>query len=446
MELTKNNAQELTRYYISDCYEIDDKTGNDVVQKLYLGGDFYTAPAVYVKENSGAWQLYYIVRDYLGSITHIRNATGGHIAEYSYDAWGRMRNPENQTPYAAGDDPALFLGRGYTGHEHLPWFGVINMNQRLYDPVVGRFLAPDPIVQNPENSQNYNRYSYCINNPLKYNDLTGKTFYFTWSTASHLHYIMHRMLGGTDDDYSWLGWTESPTGNPGFGDDEPYWRDTGSSGYGSASMGGGCGAGVSFGSSSGGGYWIQREKTSTRTRCGQSYEYNWTKHIWVPEWSFNPSTRFDVFLKERLMSRATYFDNANDAYAFMWALSFDNGVPAREVSGWKLTNGGVIVLPSHKNTLTKSYNNALPIKNNPYGKKDVIYNNKRYRIDQHVHTHPQMSTPNTHPIGLSEDDLKMKEYLQRNILILYNERIYESNGKYNWKKEEYEYKDNGTWK
>ena len=173
MELTKNNAQELTRYYISDCYEIDNKTGNDVMQKLYLGGNFYTAPAVYVKENSGAWQLYYIVRDYLGSITHIRNATGGAVAEYSYDAWGRMRNPENQTPYAAGDDPALFLGRGYTGHEHLPWFGLINMNQRLYDPVVGRFLAPDPIAPDPENSQNFNRYSYALNNPLKYNDLTG---------------------------------------------------------------------------------------------------------------------------------------------------------------------------------------------------------------------------------------------------------------------------------
>ena len=102
MELKKNNAQELTRYYISDCYEIDNKVGNDVVQKLYLGGNFYTAPAVYVKENSDNWQLYYIVRDYLGSITHITNAAGSVIEENSFDAWGRMRNKGlryYRTPY-----------------------------------------------------------------------------------------------------------------------------------------------------------------------------------------------------------------------------------------------------------------------------------------------------------------------------------------------------------
>ena len=48
--------------------------------------------------------------------------------EYSYDAWGRLRNPATQAAYTPGAEPALFLARGYTGHEHLPWFGLINMN------------------------------------------------------------------------------------------------------------------------------------------------------------------------------------------------------------------------------------------------------------------------------------------------------------------------------
>ena len=43
----------------------------------------------------------------------------------------------------------------------------------MYDAVVGRMLSPDNYVQDPTNSQNYNRYSYCLNNPLKYNDPTG---------------------------------------------------------------------------------------------------------------------------------------------------------------------------------------------------------------------------------------------------------------------------------
>ena len=108
-----------------------------------------------------------------GSITHITNASGTIVQELSYDAWGRMRNITTQIPVNQGSEPETFLGRGYTGHDHLPWFGLINMNARLYDPAVGRFLSPDPIIQDPTNTQNLNRYSYCLNNPLKYNDPTG---------------------------------------------------------------------------------------------------------------------------------------------------------------------------------------------------------------------------------------------------------------------------------
>lgn len=43
----------------------------------------------------------------------------------------------------------------------------------MYDPYVQRFLSPDPIVKEPDNAQNYNRYSYCLNNPLKYTDPSG---------------------------------------------------------------------------------------------------------------------------------------------------------------------------------------------------------------------------------------------------------------------------------
>jgi RHS repeat-associated protein len=179
MELKKNGAKELTRYYMADCYEIDDRTTGGLKQKLYLGGDFYSAPAVYVKDGTGNWNIYYICRDYLGSITHITNSSGSVVQELSYDAWGRLRNPANQTVYAPDSEPVLFLGRGYTGHEHLTQFGLINMNARLYDPAVGRFLAPDPYIQNPYFSQNFNRYSYALNNPLKYTDPSGEYCYTT---------------------------------------------------------------------------------------------------------------------------------------------------------------------------------------------------------------------------------------------------------------------------
>lgn len=62
---------------------------------------------------------------------------------------------------------------GYTGHVQLDRSGFIHMQGRLYDPVLGRFLSPDPVVLNPANSQNWNRYSYVLNNPTKYVDPTG---------------------------------------------------------------------------------------------------------------------------------------------------------------------------------------------------------------------------------------------------------------------------------
>lgn len=180
----------LTRYYIGGRYEIDiapagSGGGTVTTERFFLGGDAYSATVVYVKGAGGAnyWQAYNIGRDYLGSITQVAMDSGTLVAEYSYEPWGRQRNPSTLAIYAAGSEPALFLGRGYTGHEYLPWFGLYNMNARLYDPLVGRFLAPDPFVQAPDFTQNFNRYSYCLNNPLKYKDPSGEFFGGTLFTA-----------------------------------------------------------------------------------------------------------------------------------------------------------------------------------------------------------------------------------------------------------------------
>jgi len=183
MQMKQYGNTLFQRYYLGDRYEADFGTSVNK-QKLYIGGDAYTAPAVYVNQGSG-WVLHYILRDYLGSITHVTNSSGAVTQETSFDAWGRVRNPVNQIAYLPDYEPDLFLNRGYTGHEHLPQFGLINMNARLYDPALGRFLSPDPYVQAPDFSQNFNRYSYALNNPLRYTDLDGEfflTFLFLFHT------------------------------------------------------------------------------------------------------------------------------------------------------------------------------------------------------------------------------------------------------------------------
>ncbi|WP_175552603.1 polymorphic toxin type 23 domain-containing protein [Dysgonomonas macrotermitis] len=173
MNLMRNDTLQRNRYYVGGIYEIDETLAG-TSERLYLGGDAYSAAAVYVKEASG-WTVNYIGRDYLGSITHVMDQTGVVRQELSYDPWGRFRNPVDQALYDLNERVTLVLGdRGYTGHEHLSVFGLINMNARLYDPVIGRFLSPDPYVQAPDFSQNFNRYSYALNNPFRYTDPNGE--------------------------------------------------------------------------------------------------------------------------------------------------------------------------------------------------------------------------------------------------------------------------------
>lgn len=47
------------------------------------------------------------------------------------------------------------------------------MNGRVYDPILGRFISADPIVQAPNFSQSYNRYAYVWNNPVSMIDPSG---------------------------------------------------------------------------------------------------------------------------------------------------------------------------------------------------------------------------------------------------------------------------------
>jgi RHS repeat-associated protein len=63
--------------------------------------------------------------------------------------------------------------RGFTGHEMLDQLDLVHMNGRVYDPLTARFLSGDPLIQNAMNGQNYNRYSYVLNNPTNLTDPTG---------------------------------------------------------------------------------------------------------------------------------------------------------------------------------------------------------------------------------------------------------------------------------
>jgi RHS repeat-associated protein len=120
-------------------------------------------------------------KDYLGSLVSTSDHTAAVTQRYAYDPFGKRRVVSGE--YDA-DGKLVYdwnntnhgTDRGFTGHEHLDDVGIIHMNARLYDPRLGIFVQPDPLIQDSLNLQNYNPYGYCYNNPMSCTDPTGMLF------------------------------------------------------------------------------------------------------------------------------------------------------------------------------------------------------------------------------------------------------------------------------
>jgi RHS repeat-associated protein len=163
-----------------------DDGGVEYTQFLYAPGEHYGNAFAIRVVNGGttgaaSTTLSFNHFDHLGSVTGVSDEQGHVVsAEWGgpnatvagYDPWGARRSPDGRPA-----DPASFKPlpghREFTGHETIPGVGLINMNGRVYDPMIGRFLSPDPNVQFVADLQSYNRYSYVLNNPLRYTDPTG---------------------------------------------------------------------------------------------------------------------------------------------------------------------------------------------------------------------------------------------------------------------------------
>jgi RHS repeat-associated protein len=124
----------------------------------------------------------YLHRDNLGSVETVSCSTGdagcapNKTAEQgiSYDPFGNRMSWTSDNKNLStllGDTPNNYVR--FTGHEQDAEQSLINMGGRMFDPRTGRFLSPDPVVQAPFYGQNYDRYAYVFNNPLRYIDPSG---------------------------------------------------------------------------------------------------------------------------------------------------------------------------------------------------------------------------------------------------------------------------------
>jgi RHS repeat-associated protein len=148
-----------TILYVNQFYEVNLTSGN-VTSSYYLGGKLIATLEQGVSENG---TLRYVHQDSLSSTSLMTDSVGAQIdTTVKYLPFGEVR--------ITVDIPTdkLFTGQRLDGT------GLYYYSARYYDATIGRFISPDTVVQSPADPQCFNRYSYCLNNPLRYVDPTGQ--------------------------------------------------------------------------------------------------------------------------------------------------------------------------------------------------------------------------------------------------------------------------------
>jgi len=157
----------VTTYYVGNYFEWTGSTST-MVKYYYAGGQRIAMR----KGNPGT--VYWLLGDHLGSTAITAYSSGSKKAELRYHPWGATR-------YSSGTTPT---DRQFTGQVNDVEIGLYFYQARYYDGALGRFIQADSIVPSPQDPQSLNRYSYTLNNPLKYTDPTG-----------HIHFLATAAIG-----------------------------------------------------------------------------------------------------------------------------------------------------------------------------------------------------------------------------------------------------------
>ncbi|MFJ7305233.1 FG-GAP-like repeat-containing protein [Streptomyces sp. NPDC099088] len=180
--LRKTTAKGVTTYF-PGVYERHHANGQSEHRFQVTAGGREIATLTYLEEDTVplavAGPILYPHDDRLGSTSLVTTLEGPQkakvVEERSYDAFGKLRDPDLTTGdagYTSGIQKDT-VDNGYTGHEDDRDLDLVNMKGRIYDPELGRFLTADPFTNGTNPTQAYNRYTYVSNNPLKNTDPTG---------------------------------------------------------------------------------------------------------------------------------------------------------------------------------------------------------------------------------------------------------------------------------
>jgi RHS repeat-associated protein len=214
-----------TTYYAGGLLEKVTQTNGTVAWRNYVYAG--NTPVAIVSRQNSATTLSYILKDHMGSVAGFLDSSGGPQVNESFRPFGVERSPTDWTSNTSGADTATIAGisrRGFTFQSTLTNPGtftgmMVHLNGRALDGFIGRMLSPDPYIQDPGNTQDFNRYAYARNNPLTLTDPSG------FDACIFINAPTYHSISGVDPDgvpyvggyYDYVGGTVClPTVPPGY--------------------------------------------------------------------------------------------------------------------------------------------------------------------------------------------------------------------------------------
>ena len=158
--LWEQSGTNALQVWIGNNYE--EKSGQKLFH-VYANGQ---TVCTFDKTGTNVYEYYH--PDYLTSTSLQTDRSGNQIQHYEYSAFGQTRYTQSTNVFK--------VSRLYTGQILDDSTGLYYYNARYYDPILGRFTQPDDTIPDLFNPQSFNRYSYCVNNPLRFTDPSGHDF------------------------------------------------------------------------------------------------------------------------------------------------------------------------------------------------------------------------------------------------------------------------------
>jgi len=167
--VAKGTGWGRTTTYVAGLYEKRNRWLRTTQVFSVQGSERVVAQVRRTKRNSPD-SVVFLHDDHLSSIQTVTDNTGTSREHVWYEPFGQTVSPSNPGVIIPSRSS---VDLGFTGQTDDSDLALINMKGRIYDPKIGKFLTPDPFIQDPLDSESLNRYSYAWNNPLKWVDPSG---------------------------------------------------------------------------------------------------------------------------------------------------------------------------------------------------------------------------------------------------------------------------------